>query len=137
MGDSEITLYTILILHREKSKPLEVKRLTQSPIISYLSSPNSEGGGMDAGLAYQREPAKPQASCPAHSAWHAASLSPPLPQLPSKTTSKRPNLPPQIHTHSPGPPAMGGRGQKVTVEDREDSGGTRPHMLPESKVRAK
>lgn len=45
--------------------------------------------------------------------------------------------PPQIHTHSPGPPAMGGRGQKVTVEDREDSGGTRPHMLPESKVRVK
>ena len=98
MGDSEITLYTILILHREKSKPLEVSRLTQSPI-SYLSSPNSEGGGMEAGLAYQREPIKPQTSCPAHSAWPAASLSPPLPQLPSKTTSKRPRLPP-TNTHT-------------------------------------
>ena len=127
MGDSEITLYTILILHREKSKPLEVKRLTQSPIISYLSSPNSEGGGMDAGLAYQREPAKPQASCPAHRAWHAASLSPPLPQLPSKTTSKRPNLPP-TNTHTLTRATSHGR--KGTESDSGRQRGLRGNQTP-------
>lgn len=127
MGDSEITLYTILILHREKSKPLEVSRLTQSPI-SYLSSPNSEGGGMEAGLAYQREPIKPQTSCPAHSAWPAASLSPPLPQLPSKTTSKRPSLPP-TNTHTLTRATNHGRGQKVkgSGEQRGLRGNQTPH----------
>lgn len=115
MGNSEIILCTVLILHREKPKPFEVKRLTQSPKISYLS-PNSEGGDLDAGLAYQREPTKPQTSCPAHSAWHAAPLSPPLPQLPSKTTSKRPSLPP-TNTHTLTRATSHGR--KGTESERE------------------
>ena len=45
--------------------------------------------------------------------------------------------PQQIHIHSPGPPAMGGRGQKVKGSgEQRGLWGTRPHMLPESKVRA-
>lgn len=50
LGAWRLTLYTLLILHREKSEPLKVKSLTRSPKTSYLSSPNSEGRGLDAGL---------------------------------------------------------------------------------------
>ena len=50
LGAWRLTLCTQLILHRKKSEPLKVKSLTQSPKTSYLSSPDSEGGGLDAGL---------------------------------------------------------------------------------------
>ena len=50
LGAWRFTLYTLLILHRKKSELLKVKSLTQSPKTSYLSSLNSEGGGLDAGL---------------------------------------------------------------------------------------
>ena len=71
---------------------------------------------MDAGLAYQREPAKPQASCPAHSAWHAASLSPPLPQLPARQETQDSGLVPGSE-RSPG----GGNGNLLQYSCLENS----------------
>lgn len=81
LGDLKITLYSPLILHRRKIKALKGEKTYTKPESKSFTIPRSWRRSLDAGLQYQREPTKPHTSCPAHSYWHAALLTPPLPMV--------------------------------------------------------
>lgn len=82
LGDLKITLYIQPThLTQRKTKALKGEKTSTKPESKFVTIPGPTEGGLDAGLQYQREPTKPHTSCPAHSYWHAALLSPPLPTV--------------------------------------------------------